>query len=373
MVKILISGDFCPTNRIANLIEKDELSSVYNDFVECLKENDLNVTNLEAPLYDGVLKIKKTGPNLKVKSDYVKALNFGNFHLVTLANNHIMDYGQDGLISTINTCKNNGISFVGAGLNLTEARKSFIREFNGVKIGILNFAENEFSTSSGDDAGANPLNTISNFNDIRYTKGEVDYLFVIVHGGHEYYELPSPRMQETYRFFVDAGADAVIGHHTHCSSGYEIYNGKPIFYSLGNFIFDWPGRRSSIWNLGYAVQFIIDDGQLLFNIIPYFQGDEQEGLLLLNEVEKRNFYTRIEELNNVIQNPVKLQAAFVEFINSNKKNYLTMIQPYSNRYLTALYYRGFIPSVLSENKKRLLLNFARCESHRDMLIGVLKD
>jgi hypothetical protein len=373
MVKILITGDLCPINRVAELVQANDLNSVYNDFLPVLLENDFNITNLECPLYDGNSRINKSGPSLKVDQDFSKLLKFGNFHLATLANNHIMDSGVDGLNSTIRACKKENISTVGVGENLKDARKPLIKEIKGFKIAILNFAENEFSTTHGNEPGANPINVIINFYDIQSARNEADYVFVIVHGGHEYYNLPSPRMQETYRFFVDAGADAVIGHHTHCYSGYEIYKEKPIFYSIGNFIFDWPGKRNSIWNEGYAVQFILKDNKIDFNIIPFSQCNEKAGVLLLNDMEKNDFNLKLKNLNKIINNSIQLLESFNKYARTNKNEYNTMIQPYSNRYLTALFYRGYIPSIISKKKRRLFLNFIRCEAHRDMLIKILQE
>jgi poly-gamma-glutamate capsule biosynthesis protein CapA/YwtB (metallophosphatase superfamily) len=76
------------------------------------------------------------------------------------------------------------------------------------------------------------MDIIDNANQIKEAKATHDKVIVIVHGGHEYYNLPSPRMQKQYRFYADQGADFVVGHHTHCISGYEVYNGVPIYYSL---------------------------------------------------------------------------------------------------------------------------------------------
>ena len=120
--------------------------------------------------------------------------------------------------------------------DLVEQYIAFVRKMvkGDVNIAVLNFAENEWSTASSDKPGANPINPISNFNSINITKESVDIVIVITHGGHEMYRLPSPRMKELYRFYIDAGADIVINHHTHCTSGYEKYNGKFIFYSIGN-------------------------------------------------------------------------------------------------------------------------------------------
>jgi poly-gamma-glutamate capsule biosynthesis protein CapA/YwtB (metallophosphatase superfamily) len=154
---------------------------------------------------------------------------------VTMANNHILDYGYKGVKDTFKELVDHKIKYIGAGNDLTEARKPLSLHKDGMKIAILNFCENEWSIAEDDSPGANPMDIIDNTNQIREAKASHDKVIVIVHGGHEYYNLPSPRMQKQYRFYADQGADIVVGHHTHCISGNEVYKGVPIYYSLGNF------------------------------------------------------------------------------------------------------------------------------------------
>lgn len=371
MIKILISGDFCPIYRVEQLALNGSYDKIYNDFINVLEDNDFNITNLECPLYNGSGAIPKTGPNLKVNESLVKSLVYGKFHLVTLANNHLMDFGYNGLKSTLEVCKRENIATVGAGYNLAEAHIPFYKMIKGKRIAILNFAENEFSTTQDERPGANPLNPITNFYDIKEARSKADFVFVIVHGGHEHYQLPSPRMQETYRFFINAGADAVIGHHTHCFSGYEMYQGKPIFYSLGNFIFDWFKRNNSVWNEGYAVEFNIKNSDLTFKLHPYIQGDQQAGVRLMKEHEMKTFHDQLAILNSIIGDPIKLKMKFTEFCLSRKQNYLSYLEPYSNSYLSSLYLKGLLPSFVTAQKKKLFLNITRCEAHRDILLKIL--
>jgi len=162
---------------------------------------------------------------------------------VTLANNHILDYGAKGLSDTFETLKQNKIDYVGAGNNLKEAAQPLTLEKDGQRIAILNFCENEWSIAEEDKPGANPMDIIENTNQIKAAKATHDKVICIIHGGHEYYHLPSPRMQKQYRFYVDNGADAIVGHHTHCVGGYEVYNDVPIIYSLGNFLFIKPSKK----------------------------------------------------------------------------------------------------------------------------------
>jgi poly-gamma-glutamate capsule biosynthesis protein CapA/YwtB (metallophosphatase superfamily) len=322
-------------------------------------------------LYSGTGSIKKIGPSLKANESLVKILSYGKFHLVTLANNHLMDFGVEGLKSTMKICKEENVEFVGAGFNLQEARKPFYKTIKGKRIAVLNIAENEFSTTKNEVPGANPLDPVANYYDIKQARNNADFVFVIVHGGHEYYQYPSPRMQETYRFFIDAGADSVIGHHTHCYSGYEIYKGKSIFYSLGNFIFDWPGKYDSIWNEGYAVQFTIYDDSINFLLHPFIQGDREPGVRMMNKSERKIFDENLAQLNLQISDSKKIESKFQEFLHSRKKDYLSFIEPYSNKYLLGLFDKGLLPSLISRQKRRTILNLVRCEAHRDILIQAL--
>lgn len=154
------------------------------------------------------------------------------FNLVTLANNHILDFNENGVKDTINNCINIGIHNVGAAKNLTKARSLYISKIKGKRIGILNFAENEFCAATAISYGANPVNLINNYNDIKEAKNKVDYLLVIPHGGREHYQLPTPMQRERYRFYADSGADIVVGHHSHCYSGYEVYKKTKFFFLI---------------------------------------------------------------------------------------------------------------------------------------------
>ena len=96
---------------------------------------------------------------------------------------------------------------------------------------------------------------------------------------------------------VDLGADAVLSHHTHAFSGYEIYNTKPIFYGLGNFLYDWPGKINGKWNTGYTVKLLLS-GSVNFEIIPLKQCNESPGVFLLNKEETEEFNLDIARLNH---------------------------------------------------------------------------
>ena len=151
------------------------------------------------------------------------------------------------------------------------------------------------------------LNPISQYYAIKQAREKADYVIVIVHGGHEHYQLPSTRMQETYRFFVDSGADAVVNHHQHCYSGYEFYENKPIIYGLGNFCFDNERKMPTTWYEGYAVQLIFSQNKIDIQLHPYVQCQDDLSVKFLTNQEK--FDKQIRALNSIILDDDKLRQA----------------------------------------------------------------
>jgi len=372
-IKILITGDtHLGGGRVKELAIREAKDQLFGKFSQLIQKADISITNLESPLVDNGSPILKTGPNLKSPISSLGVLKKAGFDLLTLANNHIMDYGEAGLASTLDICSRTGLKTVGVGQNFIDAQQPFTTEIQGLRISIINIAENEFGTTENESPGAHSLNPIQNYYRIKETSETSDYVLVIIHGGHENYQLPSPRMKDTYRFFVDAGASAVIGHHPHCYSGYEVYRNVPIFYSLGNFLFDKQNQDYSIWNEGIMVEFIVDDSGLDFEIIPYIQNDKDVGLRRLNQEERSFFDKKLSQLNKIISDKRELEKNFEEFCISKRDLYSNFIEPHSFKYIHALRNRNLFPSLLSKRKKRLLLNLTRCEAHRDILQQILK-
>ena len=372
-MKIIVAGDFAPRARLAKQIEERKFSEVFPDDVrEVIKSADFSFVNFESPVVeDGYQPIPKCGPNLRCTSEAAEAVRYAGFTGVTMANNHILDYGPEGLRKSIECCKCQGLDVVGVGDNLSEAEKILYLEKEGKKLAIINCCEHEFSIASDTTAGANPLNPIHQYYAIQEAKKQADYVLVIVHGGHEHFQLPSPRMQETYRFFVDAGADAVVNHHQHCYSGYEMYREKPIFYGLGNFCFDEDGGRNSTWNEGYMVVLSFDNHEITYEMTPYTQCNEKASVELVKE--RTSFDKTIEKLNAIIQDSRELKKEVDKYYRTTAPGMLLMHQPYENRILNKLYRMHLLPSLVSRKKYLMLLNYINCEAHYDKHVFALKN
>lgn len=360
-------GDYCPILRLQEKIDAglDIMSGVH----DVVKKADLSIVNFEFAITDGSYKpIIKRGPNLQCKENVVKVLKNAGFGLATFANNHSFDFGSEGLRKSIDVCHKNGLDTVGAGENLQEAENVFYKKIKGETLAVINCCEHEFSVTTGDFPGANPLNPIRQFYKISEARKNADYVVVIVHGGHEMFQLPSPRMQELYRYFIDVGADAVINHHQHCYSGYEIHQGKPIFYGLGNFCFDEEGHNGDIWNYGLMVELILSKCGIEYVIHPIEQCIEPEVRLST----RKEIIERINELNKIITDKKSLQKAVNEYYDSETRTCAREMEPLNNRYIRGLQIRGYLPSLLSKKWKLRALNYINCEAHRDKLINFLK-
>jgi len=240
MPHIALLGDFAP--------EKGEASARFEVDTE---DADLVLMNLETPFPTHLEARPKAGPNLA--GSFEALAQFGTRNLVlTLANNHMMDYGKVGLRETIDTCRNAGFETVGAGANLDAALQSVIRELSGMRIGILACAETQFGIAAPWRAGIAPIIPGKIETQIRQLAEQVDIVVISVHGAAELCPWPSPQWQDLLRGFVDAGASIVHGHHSHVPQGYEEYQDGLIFYGLGNFLVDpakWRDTPNALWSI----------------------------------------------------------------------------------------------------------------------------
>lgn len=369
-INIFVSGDFAPTLRVNEVISKGDYHLLYNDILPIIKEADIAITNLESPLIEEGKPIAKTGPNLKAPFKSIDAIKYAGFDMVTLANNHMMDYGEEGLFSTLQACENVGIRHIGAGSNLEEAKKIEYFKVKGKCIAFINCCENEWSTTQGDYPGCNPLDEVALFYQIQEAKSNSDHVVIIIHGGHETYDYPSIRMKRLYRWFVDLGVDAVVGHHTHCFSGYEIYKGKPIVYSLGNFIFD-SGKRQSSWNVGAAVVLSFSDTGIIMRLLPFTQCDDVVGVKLFDENKTDIWLEDENRRSEQIQDDKFLKKSFEEFAAKLSNQYRSFLEPNNSTLILAAKNRGLLPRKIKGKKRLLVWDIIRAEAHRDILLTIL--
>ncbi len=375
-MEILVSGDYCPIGRTEKYLREERYDELFNGFNKIVENVDYAVVNFECPLTLSNQKISKTGPCIKTEDlNSLKALQFAGFNLLTFANNHIQDYSGQGVLDTLKFAKEIGFDTVGAGKNSLEASKPFITVIKGIKIGFINIAENEFCAATDVLPGANTFDFIENIKAIQGLKDEVDKIILIYHGGREHYQLPTPEQRKRFRFFIESGADAIVAHHTHCISGFEYYEGKPILYSLGNFIFDYKKKyQKGIWTEGMSVVLSLNNKEddFAIELIPHLQGREKNStLVLLEGREKETFLEKVNYLSSKIVDDKIFFQEWENYIISQEKFYLSSLY-IKNFFFRALFMKGVLPVSLLKSKHNILaLNLMRCEAHSEILKKIL--
>ncbi|SIN97136.1 CapA family protein [Fibrobacter sp. UWB11] len=373
-MSIIIGADIVPTERNSSYFEKENIEYlVGSDLIQIFKDTDYRVFNLETPLTNDVAPIDKCGPALRADCSTILGIKKLGVDLFTLANNHIMDQGETGLTSTINLLKKNEISYLGAGENLEQARKPFVKNIKGKRIGFYACAEHEFSIASENNAGGNPFDALESFDHVVALKAECDFVVVLYHGGKEYYQYPSPMLQKVCRKFVEKGADLVVCQHSHCIGCEEKYAEGTIVYGQGNFLFDDCVNPFAEHSLLIKIE---DDFSI--NYLPLVKFENGVRLATGDDAEKiiDAFKIRSEQ----IKEDGFILKEFAKFAPSMLQNYLIVCSGFRHRIICRILNRlthgrivKKLTSAYSKDELLALRNFIECEAHRELWIeGLLK-
>lgn len=369
MTTVCIAADICPIGGNSPLFASGDVRALYGDLLEEIRGADLSIVNLECPLIDRSSPIPKTGPTFGEPGDRVAGIRDAGIDVVSLANNHIMDHGPAGLENTLCVCREAGIATVGAGENLEAARRILVRQAGDTRVGILSMAEHEFSIGSKNGWGANPLDLVDAVRNIRERAGDFDYLIVLLHGGFEFAEYPSPRIRNTCRFLVEMGANAVFVQHTHCLGGYEEYREGLIFYGQGALVMDEAiYRRLPDFHQGYLVKLTLDGSRLVnMELVPFQQSDGSLGARRMSPPDAEAFLAALEAKRNLIRDDDFIENQWLEFCRQRRHDYLSALLAH-NRVLSKLNARGLIERLLYRRRALLgVRNCVCCETHREVL------
>ncbi|BAI92409.1 CapA family protein [Arthrospira platensis] len=239
-VTLMFGGDVNLAGSFAQKVG-DNYSWAFSELQE-YRDADLAMVNLENPLTRATLARPNRQFNFKADPEAVKVLTEGGIDLVNLANNHIMDYEEAGLVETLETLQQAGIHAIGAGRDIMEARRPKIIEVRGQRIAYFGYYDADFNAAGENRAGTNSRDHERIAADIQAVRDQVDWVIVNYHWGVELSDYPGDWQIDLGRYTIDQGADVVIGHHPQVLQGAEIYKGRPIVYSLGNFIFGGNSR-----------------------------------------------------------------------------------------------------------------------------------
>ena len=253
-IKIVFVGDFCSLQ--PERLRMGPQLSAY------LESADIRCVNFEGPLQKGRIE-SANGTYLAQSEESPKWLMEHGFNLVALANNHACDFGSEGLIASKEAfCE---IRAIGCGDGWKSAYSVEYVKIKDKTIGFFNATSADFSSlkdewTDADSFGCPWVNHPSISILLAEARKHCDYLIVLPHAGVEFMDVPLPEWRTRYRIFIDLGADAVIASHPHVPQGWELYKGKPIYYSLGNFVFE-KTTKSTIphWYNGLMVCLELDD------------------------------------------------------------------------------------------------------------------
>jgi len=229
-----------------------------NDFMYCLEPTrklvqsaDIAMANLESPIIEGPL-VDDGSFSFRADPRSAEALALAGFDILSLPNNHIMNYGSEGLVKTFEYLGKNNLDYVGVGENLNKIVNPLIKEVKGIKIAFLSYAYGpESYKATTARAGMALMDTEQLIADINTAHEEkVDLIIVSMHDGVEYVNDPAVHQTEFAHVAIDSGADVVLGHHPHVVQKMEIYKDRYIYYSLGNFVFDQMWSQDTREGLG---------------------------------------------------------------------------------------------------------------------------
>jgi len=242
-LSLLAVGDINLGRSVGQILLKDSIEYPFQLTGPVLRRHSVVFGNLESPITD------QGGETRHPRDPYIfcappqaaKALGLGGFTVLSLANNHMMDYGIVGLTETIGFLDSAGILHTGGSKDLASHFSPAIIERGGVRVGFV--AYTEFVNRKGGEGRVSMFETERMHREVGAVQPSTDIVVASYHGGKEYAAEPGERTLRQLRMLIDAGADVVIGHHPHVPQGIEQYKGKWIFYSLGNFVFLQPQRE----------------------------------------------------------------------------------------------------------------------------------
>lgn len=371
-----IGADLVPTDINKTLFENGNGEAfVGKELYEILKQSDLNVFNLEVPLTDIETPIVKFGNNLIASTKAVYGYKSLEPLFLTLANNHSLDQGVEGLTTTLNLLKQHNIAHAGAGANLKEAKKPFIFEKDGVRIGFYMCTENEFTMATCHTMGANPFDVLESFDEVKSLKAQCNYVIVLYHGGKEFYRYPSPQLQRYCRKFVDKGANLVVCQHSHCVGSREDYQGGTIIYGQGNFIFnsDFYVNHQEFVKDAILVTIDVTKDDFVVSELPIRRIDN--GTRLATEVEATETLEAYRKRSEKIKDPHFVTQAYKAFADTHVKRYLREFlgRSFIVRAINALLGRKLVELILGKTSYLAIQNYLECEAHHELFLRGIKN
>ena len=291
-------GDVFLSKKPRAAYDKKGIEGIIDDgYLNILKSSDFNIANLECSITDETKNAEDKTFTFALPTKYVKPLKEVGFNLFTLANNHILDYGVESMKNTMKVLNENGIEHIGAGDDVYDAKKAYIKEIEGKRYAFL--AASAVLPSDSWKAGIDKAGVFNGYNigelceEIKYVKPYVDKVIVYMHWGRELETVSNTWQKQYARRIVDAGADLVVGAHSHMVQEIEYYNDVPIVYSLGNFIYGGTMRDTIL--VSATFDYSVDkNGSLQLQIYTGLSNYEK----VRRDWKREEILAKINELQN---------------------------------------------------------------------------
>ena len=311
--KFVFVGDLC----LAGSNNRTNHSFLKNcrQWQQLTQKADLTVANLESCLLDDSTECGRFMAT--TKSAYGVIAESG-INIFTLANNHILDCGEESLNFCRNFLRKLNISTVGAGSNLTEANAALIVNSNDTKIGIIATTDATHYKATSQRAGIAPLSFSGMKKAIKKIRNDVDLIILCIHSDLEFTNYPSPWKVRLSRRLAKAGADIIIHHHPHTLQGIEIYDDTLIAYSLGNFMFPVHGQEymeNRAGNVNEAAILEVDVSRtresrnISYKILPTVI-EKDNNTRFANKTESDEIISRINAYSSKLSQPGELRKAY---------------------------------------------------------------
>lgn len=376
---IIIGGDISPTNRDIVSFSNGDAESLFGDALHEIQSADYSIANLEFPVIDINSPIQKSGAVFGAQAEVLNGIKKAGINFLNLANNHIFDHGKEGLTSTLKHLENYQFDYAGAGFNRGIASEPFIKDVDGIKIGILTYCEAEFSVNDESDYGANHLDLIDFSYKIVELKKSCDFTLLLYHGGKENYIYPSPQQRKNCHFFIDFGVNLVVCQHSHTIGLHEEYNTGSIFYGQGNFLFDpYPLKKDWLY-LGYLIK-VVFHNRNSYNIetVPYIHNSFLDPFCIGIRLLTTDELIQNHWLNYVSNENKKLTTEYVQqqwnkLARKERQKYFSILHgssKISRKLNEKLNYLSFF---YSSDKKTILKNILNCETHLELIQTILTE
>jgi len=281
-ISIAVVGDMMFGPDVSKIMDREGSLAPFSGTVELLRNADVTFGILEGGIGTRGEAVQDKEHTFRSKPSAARGLANAGFDVVSLANPHIMDYGVDGFLDTLEFLSWYGVKHVGGGMNIEEARKPLILTVRDTKIAFLAyFRGSQFDQAFADSDKPGPAFPIYGEleSDIAAAREQADFVIVSMHWGVQTEESEGTAVTSRQKLYaqklIDSGADIVVGQWLHTLQGIQIYKGKPVVYSLGDFIYGTYAKKLPI---GFVLKFVLSSDKLLrMEIMPLSISDTKAG------------------------------------------------------------------------------------------------